>query len=196
MLGLAVAALAAFLISGKIETPQQLYAAAGEASARGDSSAAERLYAQVLDRNLFTAPAWLRLAELERARGNEDRAGLFFQAARTVEPYTLRTEWPLAELELASGDAPAGARRLAGIVSAAPDLLDVALHSAWRSGAEPGQLEQIVPRNDPEAAGRYLAFLTRNRLDVPLPEAYARLGRPGLPQPYRDWLAREAGFRP
>jgi O-antigen ligase len=180
----------------QIETPEMLYQAAGEASARGDLEHAARLYRRALDRNLLTAPAWLRLAEIERGAGNTERARVFFEAARSVEPFTLRTEWPLAELELASGDLPSGIDRLVPLIAAAPDLLDAALHTAWRSGADAEQLEQIVPRDDAESAGRYLAFLARNGLPDRLPEAYARLGSPDLPKSYRDWLARNAGFQP
>jgi hypothetical protein len=178
-------------------SPQRLYEEAAEASAQGEIAEAEDLYRGALDRNLSTAPAWLRLAELERGRGRDSRARLFFEAARAVEPFTLRTEWPLAEIELASGETRIGLKRLAALVAAAPDLLDAALHTAWRSGAEePEELEQLVPPGDPEAAGRYLAFLTRNQLAGQLPGAFARLGEPELPTAYRDWLAREAGFRP
>src|SRR5690606_34299114 len=115
-------------------------------------------YRQALDRNLHAAPSWLRLAELERAAGRPDRAVLFARAARWVEPFTVRTEWPLAELELASGEATTGLERLSALVAAAPDLLDAALHTASRSGASLPQLERIVPAGEPEAAGRYLAF--------------------------------------
>lgn len=190
-LGLLTAALALV----PVQTPQQLYRAAGKASARGDLSQAERLYRVALDRNLHTAPAWLRLSEIARSRGESDRALLFARAARTVEPFTLRTEWPLAELELES-DPAAALERLSGLVATAPDLLDAALHTASRSGVDPAALQRLVPPDNPEAAGRYLAFLVRNQASDILPKAYARLGAPDLPQPYRDWLAREAGFQP
>ena len=190
------ALLLALVGADQTTTPENLYLTAAKASAKGELDEARQLYRRALDRNLFTAAVWLRLAELERAQGRNDRAHLFFKAARTVEPFTLRTEWPLAEMELAAGDTPPVIQRLAGLVIAAPDLLEAALHTVWRSGATVADLEPLVPRGDPDAAGRYLAFLVRNRLDSDLPKAYARLGEPALPQLYRDWLAREAGFQP
>ena len=145
---------------------------------------------------MLTAPAWLRLAELERSGGAPDLALLYLRAARQVEPFTLRTEWPLAELELERGDAEAATARLAAIVAAAPELLDAALHTASRSGVPPSALQSLTPREDPESAGRYLAFLVRSGAADRVREAYVSLGSPELPQSYRDWLAREAGFRP
>ncbi|MCB9385873.1 MAG: O-antigen ligase family protein [Bryobacterales bacterium] len=191
-LGLATLALA--FVS--IPSAQDAYLAAGQASAVGDLDRAVALYRQALDRNLHAAPAWLRLAEIERARGHVDRALLFARAARQVEPFTLRTEWPLAELELQTGHAAEAVDRLAMLVSEAPDLLDAALLTASRSGVETAALERLPPPDDPESAARYLAFLVRNGRAEALPQAYARLGSPELPEPYLDWLAREADFQP
>ena len=192
----ALGVLAIALALTPLETPQQLYLAAGAASAQGDPTRAAQLYESALDRNLLAAPAWLRLAEIERSNGNSDRAILFLEAAREIEPFTLRTEWPLAEIELERGETASAMRRLGGLVAAAPDLLDAALHTASRSGVDPNRLQRLVPREDPEAAGRYLAFLARSENGDRLPEAYASLGAPELPQLYRDWLAREADFQP
>ncbi len=176
--------------------PAELYQAAAQAAAAGDRERAVELYRSTLDRNLLAAPAWLRLAEIERARGEPARALAFFRAARAVEPFTLRTEWPLAELELELGAVDAATERLSSVVAAAPDLLDAALHTASRSGADPASLLRLTPPRDPESAGRFLAFLVRSGASHRLPEAYAALGAPELPAAYSDWLAREAGFRP
>ena len=184
------------LSGAPVESAQDLYLAAGEASAAGDQARAQRLYRAALDRNVSAAPTWLRLAEIERGRGEIAGALLFARAARKIEPYTLRTEWSLAELELETGDAASAQRRFAGLLVATPDLLDAALRTASRSGAPPDELRTLVPANNPEAAGRYLAFLVRSNATERLPEAYASLGEPELPQRYRDWLRRKAGFLP
>ncbi|MEZ5365266.1 MAG: O-antigen ligase family protein [Bryobacterales bacterium] len=143
-LGLAAVALA----SVSIPSAQDAYLAAGKASAAGEVDRAVALYRQALDRNLHAAPAWLRLAEMDTLADTLTAPCSLLAPPARVEPFTLRTEWPLAELELQTGHAPEAVDRLAALVSAAPDLLDAALLTASRSGVETAALERLPQPDD------------------------------------------------
>ena len=129
----------------------------------------ERHYRDALRLNAFSAPMWLGLAELEMARGRLPQALDLRRMATRVEPLTLRTEWPLAELELEMGQTDRATARLAVIANAIPDLRDAVFQTAWQAGLPVSVIEDsLVPVG---AGDRYVAFLARNQLWERIPYA-------------------------
>ena len=95
--------------------PATPYQEATQAATAQQDRLAEAHFKEALARNPFSAPAWLCLAEIELARGRRQQALELLRIANRVEPLTLRTEWPLAELERSTS-------RFDAIVAAVPDL--------------------------------------------------------------------------
>jgi len=136
-----------------------LAAGAGEAETLPNTpvQAARRALAA----NPLSAAAWLGLAEQARVRGELDEALRLARLARRIEPFTLSTEWPLADLEAETGDADSALERLASLVEAAPDLRPSALLSARRWGLPLEQIAAALAPAEAEATGEFLAFLAR-----------------------------------
>ncbi len=162
-------------------TPLQKRFAAAEtafASASDDAGLddARRRFVELLAGNPYVAPAWLRLAALERGAGRPEAALRLTRIAHQVEPHTLRTSWTLAEAEMLYGDRRRGFERLVAITSTAPDLRPTAYRVAWRAGVSLDEIERdLAAADDPHAAGEYLAFLTRIEVWDRIPSAYRSL---------------------
>ncbi|MDA0204019.1 MAG: O-antigen ligase family protein [Acidobacteria bacterium] len=75
-----------------------LFPAARQSQLDGDASGARQGFVAVLRANPRTAPAWLALAEIARVQGDTLEALRYVRAARSVEPFTYRVEWPLDDL--------------------------------------------------------------------------------------------------
>lgn len=171
-LGLAAGCLA--VSRGMLPSAESTFERAEAAWAAGDSPSARELFHETLALQPRAAAAWLRLSEMARAEGELDQALELARHARRSEPWTLRTEWPLAELELAAGSDNAAIRRLAAMTEAAPDLRTSAIVALWRAGVSPVTIEAELAHSDGRAAGDYLAFLAR-REDPELRPAFERL---------------------
>jgi tetratricopeptide (TPR) repeat protein len=169
----AVAGLLAF--RGVPPTAEQAFQRAELAWAAGDADAARAGWLETLSIQPREAAAWLRLSGLARAEGDLEQASRLARLADRWEPFTMRTQWALAELELASGDAKAAVRRLAAIMQDAPDTRAAAIQALWRGGAELDLIEAEMARSDGGAAGDFLAFLARAGMKAELEGAYQRL---------------------
>ena len=169
----AVAGLLAF--RGVPPTAEQAFQRAELAWAAGDADAARAGWLETLSIQPREAAAWLRLSGLARAEGDLEQASKLARLADRWEPFTLRTQWALAELEMASGDATAAVRRLAGMMQDAPDMRPAAIQALWRGGAGLDLIEAEMARFDGTAAGDFLAFLARAGLKAELEGAYQRL---------------------
>ena len=121
------------------------------------------------DGNPFKSPTWQALAEARLQRRQPAEAVQLFRIAREVEPFTLRTEWPLAEAELRAGLHEQALERLALISRGVPDLHDAIFLLAWRGGLPFEIVEQRLVPDD--SRDEYLAFLARNRLWSEIPRA-------------------------
>jgi predicted Zn-dependent protease len=193
VVALTVALVGAASYRGLPTTAEAAFQRAERAWAAGDADEARSGWLETLSIQPREAAVWLRLSELARAQGELDRAlGLARQADR-LEPFTLRTQWALAELELAAGDSAAAVRRLAPLLGLAPDMRPAAIQALWRGGAEPSMIEGEIARADGRAAGDYLAFLARSGARHELEGAHRRLVLElGLqpPQAEADYIAR------
>lgn len=161
---LAAGLCAATLLLGSAFAPLSLashFAAARQSQLQGELLGARQGYATALRANPRTAPAWLALAELERLEGETAQALRYVHIARSVEPFTYRVEWALADLELSTGDIRGGVETLHRICRQLPDLRPAAYLLAYRAGASLELIESRLTVPDPYAVGEYLAVLIR-----------------------------------
>ena len=168
---------AALLLGGSLArlSLATLFPAARQSQLQGQASEARQDYAAVLRANPRTAPAWLALAEIARVQGDTFQALQYVRAARSVEPFTYRVDWPLADLELSTGDIDGGVETLRTICQALPDLRPAAYLLAYRAGATLDLIERRLTAPEPYAVGEYLAFLIRTGNQQEVPAARHRL---------------------
>ncbi len=169
-----------------------LFIAARQSQLQGDAASARQGYAAVLRANPRTAPAWLALAEIARVQGNTVQALHYAHTARSVEPFTYRVEWTLADLELSTGDLQGGVETLRTICQALPDLRPAAYLLAYRAGASLKLIENRLAAPEPYAVGEYLAFLIRTGNQQQVPAAQHRLvdiQGVTLPEAHRRYIA-------
>lgn len=168
----AVAVLVAGLLAPR--TAEAVFERAERAWAQGDIGGARALLLETLGRQPRAAAVWLRLSEVARSEGDLEQALRLARQAQRWEPFTLRTEWVLADLELVHGDPEVAVHRLATMVQAAPDMRPAAIQALARGGAARSAIEAALGTSDGQAAGDYLVFLARNG-DPELEPAYERL---------------------
>lgn len=171
----AAALLGALYLHGGPPSALEAFQSAEHAWAAGEVERARGLYVETLSAQPRATAVWLRLSEVARSQGDLDGALALARKARRWEPYTLRTEWALADLEIAKGETPDAVRRLAPLVSVIPDMRLAAIRTLWRAGLEPEHIEAALGSSDGRAAGDYLAFLARSGLNDELDQAYRRL---------------------
>jgi hypothetical protein len=97
------------------------------------------------------------------------------RAARSVEPFTYRVEWALADLRLSTGDLQGGVETLRTVCQQLPDLRPAAYLLAYRAGAPLELIERRLTAPEPYAVGEYLAFLIRGGNVQEVGAAYQRL---------------------
>jgi predicted Zn-dependent protease len=172
-----------------------IFPAARQRQLQGDTDAARRDYAAVLRANPRTAPAWLALAESARLQGDTMEALRHARVARSVEPFTYRVEWTLADLELSTGDLRGGVETLHTICQQLPDLRPAAYLLAYRAGASLELIESRLAAPEPYAVGEYLAFLIRSGNLQEVAAAHERLVERQniqLSEAHQNYLARFA----
>jgi hypothetical protein len=152
-----------------------LFPAARQSQLQGDFLGARQGYADVLRANPRAAPAWLALAETARLQGDTAVALRYVRGARSVEPFTYRVEWALADLQLATADLQGGVETLRTVCQQLPDLRPAAYLLAYRAGAPLELIERRLTAPEPYAVGEYLAFLIRGGNVQEVGAAYQRL---------------------
>jgi tetratricopeptide (TPR) repeat protein len=175
---LAAGLCAATLLLGGALAPlslTSLFPAARQSQLEGDAASARQSYSAALRANPRAAPAWLALAEIARVQGETAQALQWVRVARSVEPFTYRVEWALADLELSNGDLHDGVETLRGICQELPDLRPTAYLLAYRAGVPLEIIESRLTAPESYAVGEYLAFLIRTGNQQQVPAARRRL---------------------
>ena len=129
----------------------------------GKPEEAGALYAEALHANPYAAALWLKRSELAEASGDVQGAVGMARLARRLEPYSVRTEWPLAHLYLRTAELEKAAGHLGLLAAAIPAMDATILDAAWDAGMTPGMISaRIVPR-EAAATGQYLCYLARRQ---------------------------------
>jgi tetratricopeptide (TPR) repeat protein len=164
--------LALSLLAGSWEAHnvQRLADQGQTAAVEGRTEEAESLYVQALNANPHAAAVWLKRAELAEMVGESESAIAMARLARRLEPFALRTEWPLANLYLRNGEMEQAAKHCGLLARALPRMRPTILDTAWNAGLPPELISsRIVPR-EAEAVGEYLSYLARREAwDTVLP---------------------------
>ena len=131
--------------------------------AGGHPQQAERLYIEALRVHPYSAALWLKRSEIAEMSGDMPAATRMVELARSLEPNSVRTEWPLAHLYLRAGEIEKATRPLGLLAASVPSMRATILDTAWDAGVSPGLVtSSIVPRDAP-AVGEYLCYLARRR---------------------------------
>lgn len=173
-----------------------LFSAARESQLRADLAAARSAYAEALRANPRAAPAWMALAEMARFQGDISSSLKYLRNAHSVDPYTYRVEWALADLQLATGDVAGGVETLRAICEQLTDLRPAAYLLAYRAGAPLELIERRLTAPEAYAVGEYLAFLVRSGNLHEVNGAYERLvvqQNVQLSEAHQRYLADHAG---
>jgi hypothetical protein len=108
--------------------------------------------------------------------------------ARRLEPHTLRVDWPLAQIDLRSGNHEEAASSLGRLAKHVPAMRATLYEAAWRAGMPPALImAQVVPPGA-EAAGEYLCFLARRGEWAQIVPAYRALDSRYEEQPPAEML--------
>jgi O-antigen ligase len=123
----------------------------------GRAALAEQKLRDALAANPYSALAWQKRAEVDRMRGQYERAHGQLELAARLEPFTFRAEWPLAQSLLQRRRWEPAAARLARLAEAMPDVRPAILRSALEAGMPPALIDRsVVPR---DGAGVWLRAL-------------------------------------
>ena len=124
---------------------------------------AERLYIEALEANPYAAALWLKRSEIAEVSGDARGATQMAELARALEPYSVRTEWPLAHLYLRAGEMERAALPLGLLAASIPAMRATILDAAWDAGMDAELItSNIVPR-DRQAVGEYLCYLAQRQ---------------------------------
>jgi hypothetical protein len=149
---------------------------------------ADTLLRQSLNANPYAAAVWLKRAEIAEARGEPERGTRMARVAQSLEPYTLRVEWPLAQLDLRAGNFEEASSSLGLLARHIPAMRATIYDAAWRAGMPPKLIiDRIVPHWT-EAAGEYLCYLARRGEWTQIMPAYRALVPPREQAPPAEML--------
>ena len=143
----------------------------------GRTAAAEDNFRSALETNPQAAALWLKRAESARLAGRGSEAAAAVELAVRFEPFTLRTEWTLAQAYLRAGDGEAATDRLAGLAVALPTMRRAVFHAAWSGGVAADKIAAEVVPSETQAAVDYLVYLADRRRWEELPTAAGVLVR-------------------
>lgn len=131
--------------------------------AGGHPQQAERLYIEALRVHPYSAALWLKRSEIAEMSGDMQTATQMAELARSLEPNSVRTEWPLAHLYLRAGEIDKATRPLGLLAASVPSMRTTIFDTAWDAAMSPGLVTStIVPRDAP-AVGEYLCYLARRQ---------------------------------
>lgn len=154
-----------------------LFERAEEESIGGGHEAAKPIYRAALSANPFAAGIWLKRAALARLEGDAAAPAAYNALARSLEPFTMRAEWPLVQHQLGGGCFAQASRTLAAMAAAMPGMRRGIYASALGAGVSPefAALRIVPARSD--AAYEFLRFLVERRAWDGLVPAVRALGQ-------------------
>ena len=138
---------------------ESLFRQGRRALLEGRPAAAEKDFLAAAETNPQAAAIWLKHAESAGLAGNTDRAAESAKLASLLEPFTLRTEWSLAQAYLREGDTEEAVNTLAGIAAALPKMRRAVYHAARSGGVAPERIAADVVPTGARAAADYLIYL-------------------------------------
>lgn len=136
-----------------------LFERAEAESIGGDHESAEQLYRAALSANPFAAGLWLKRGALARQDGDAAASASYHALARSLEPFTMRAEWPLVQHQLTSGRYTEASRTLAVMADAMPQMRRGIYASALGAGISPEFAARTIVPAQPHAADVFLRFL-------------------------------------
>jgi O-antigen ligase len=145
------------------------------AAMRGLLDDADRAYTAALTANPFAAATWIARAELTETKGEPGRSLHMMRVAQTIEPFTLRTEWALANLLMRQGKQRQAARHFGALAQSVPQMRAAIVEAATAGGIDPLNIAADVIPADGEAAGEFLIHLVRAKAWPQLVPSYEAL---------------------
>ncbi len=124
---------------------------------------AERLYIEALEANPYSAALWLKRSEIAEVSGDARGATQMAELARALEPYSVRTEWPLAHLYLRTGEREKAALPLGLLAASIPAMRATILDAAWDAGMDAELITSNIVPHDAQAVGEYVCYLAQRR---------------------------------
>ena len=124
---------------------------------------AERLYIEALEVNPYSAALWLKRSEIAELSGDARGATQMAELARALEPYSVRTEWPLAHLYLRTGEMEKAALPLGLLAASIPGMRTTILDAAWDAGLGAELITSNIVPHDAQAVGEYLCYLAQRQ---------------------------------
>ncbi len=125
----------------------------------GRAAAADTAFRAAAASNPQAAAIWLKRAESARLARRESEAVAAAELAARFEPFTLRTEWTLAQAYLGVGNTEAATSPLAGLADALPKMRRAVFHAASSGGMAANRIAAEVVPSEPRAAVDYLVYL-------------------------------------
>ena len=141
------------------DNTETLFRQGRQALLEGRSAAAEKAFLEAAETHPQAAAIWLKRAEAARMGGRAEQAAASAELAARLEPFTLRTEWTLAQAYLRDGKTDAAAGRLAGLAAALPKMRRAGYHAASGGGVPAEKIASEVVPAEPQAAADYLVYL-------------------------------------
>jgi tetratricopeptide (TPR) repeat protein len=134
----------------------------------GRAAAADLVFRRSLEANPYSAAVWQKRAEAARMSGEENNEIEPLELASRLEPFTFRTDWPVAQALLRRQRWEQASQRLRRLAETLPDLRPAIFRAALQAGMPPASIAAgVVPE---DAAGAWLRLLADR-------EAWAAFGQ-------------------
>ena len=146
---------------------------AHNAAMQGAIDEAQAGYVSALIANPFAAAIWIARAELTETAGAPEQAVPMLDLAHRLEPFTVRTQWALANAYLRTGNRPDAIRHFALLAASAPEMRVAVMNAAWTGGIPAADIAAHIVPAQGQAAGEFLNYLVRRKTWTDLPSAYA-----------------------
>ncbi|MDA1314674.1 MAG: O-antigen ligase family protein [Acidobacteria bacterium] len=136
---------------------------------------AGQTYSAALAANPFAAAAWIARAELAEIQAQPEEALQMMRIAATLEPFTLRTEWALANLLMRQRKHHEAALHFGTLAASIPAMRATVIEAASAGGISPHDIATDIVPPDGEAAGEFLIHLVREQAWPQLVPSYEAL---------------------
>ena len=162
---LGYALLAVLLANGAFDdwNAEMHHSAGQQAFHKGQLGEAAKAWNLALSANPRGAAIWLKRAELADIARDPESAVRYAEIAGQLEPFTLRIEWPLAQLRLKAGAENRAVRGLRTIAAGLPDMRPAVLQTAWAAGLDAASIAALSARCDEDSFAGHVAFLARRQ---------------------------------